>query len=56
MPLDDEDSCYMCEGKGVADCSLEYGGRHPESCPACGGTQKVAPCPSQGHCGSSLQS
>lgn len=42
---DDEDRCYMCEGKGVADCSLEYGGRHPESCPACGGTQKVAPCP-----------
>lgn len=43
---DDEDQCYMCEGKGVASCPLEYGGRHPESCPSCGGSQKLDPCPS----------
>lgn len=43
---DEEDQCYMCEGKGVASCPLEYGGRHPDSCPSCGGSQKLAPCPS----------
>lgn len=39
------DKCHMCEGKGVADCPLEYGGSHPDNCPSCGGRNKVAPCP-----------
>ena len=33
--------CDECEGTGIIECPLEYGGRHPENCPSCGGEQTV---------------
>lgn len=42
--------CGECQGSGVAECPIEYGGRHPESCPACGGDGKVV-CPACDGCG-----
>ncbi|MDL2267822.1 hypothetical protein LJC46_07550 [Desulfovibrio sp. OttesenSCG-928-G15] len=34
--------CSECKGSGRMDCPMEYGRpQHPESCPACGGYQKV---------------
>lgn len=37
--------CEYCNGKGRAECTLEYGeDRHPENCPACGGDNWVI-CP-----------
>ena len=38
------EECGLCNGTGVTDCPLEYGGRHPENCPACGGDQTIV-CP-----------
>lgn len=43
--------CDECGGRGIALCPLEYGeDRHPEQCPACGGTNKVI-CPECNGCG-----
>ena len=33
--------CGNCNGTGIADCSVEYGGPCPEEGPACCGSQKV---------------
>lgn len=36
--------CGECHGTGMTECPFEYGGRHPENCPACGGEQRIV-CP-----------
>lgn len=35
------EDCGNCNGSGMADCPMEYGGPCPSQCPACGGSQKV---------------
>ena len=41
--IQEQEICEECQGTGVMDCPLEYGGPHPENCPACGGEETV-PC------------
>ena len=38
--------CPECNGKGEVPCPRDYDGKHPYSCPICGGDPKVrVPCP-----------
>jgi hypothetical protein len=39
-----KEPCGNCNGTGISECPMEYGGPCPEQCPACDGEQKVI-CP-----------
>ena len=41
MATQEKEICGNCDGTGMADCPLEWGGDCPEECPACGGDQKI---------------
>lgn len=37
-----QEVCPECDGKGLAECPLEYGeDSHPDECPSCGGDNMV---------------